>query len=166
MAAIANGLAAYLPQSPAGNGFLPVLSTFFMFTSYCLPALRMAALQKLRTITVAIHDSLGIGEDRPTHQPVALASFFRALPELRLWRPGDAEEVMAAWQHAIEGDVGPSVLCFSRQAVPCSTACDETALRWVLTSSPPTHLLRPKPRGLFWSAPAQRSRSPSRSRSD
>lgn len=119
MAAIANGLAAYLPQSAAGTtGFIPIISTFFMFTLYAAPALRMAALQKLRTITVATHDSLGIGEDGPTHQPVALASFFRALPGLRLWRPADAEEVMAAWQYAIEGEAGPSVLCFSRQAVP------------------------------------------------
>ena len=119
MAAIANGLAAYLPQSAAGTtGFIPIISTFFMFTLYAAPALRMAALQKLRTITVATHESIGIGEDGPTHQPVALASFFRALPGLRLWRPADAEEVMAAWQYAIEGEAGPSVLCFSRQAVP------------------------------------------------
>lgn len=119
MAAIANGLAAYLPQSPAGTaGFIPIISTFFMFTLYAAPALRMAALQKLRTITVATHESIGIGEDGPTHQPVALSSFFRALPGMRLWRPADAEEVMAAWQYAIEGEAGPSVLCFSRQAVP------------------------------------------------
>ncbi|GAA5983619.1 hypothetical protein JCM10908_000354 [Rhodotorula pacifica] len=119
MAAVANGLAAYLPQSAAGtSGILPVVSTFFMFTAYMLPGLRMAALQKLRTITVATHDSLGIGEDGPTHQPIALASFFRSLPGLRLWRPADAEEVIAAWQYAIAGEAGPSVLCFSRQAVP------------------------------------------------
>ncbi len=125
MAAIANGLAAYLPQSPSGNsGIIPVISTFFMFTLYAAPALRMAALQKLRTITVATHDSLGIGEDGPTHQPIALASFFRALPGLRLWRPADAEEVMAAWQFAIEGEAGPSVLCFSRQPVPLLEGSD------------------------------------------
>lgn len=125
MAAIANGLAAYLPQSASGNsGFLPVISTFFMFTLYAAPALRMAALQKLRTVVVATHDSLGIGEDGPTHQPIALASFFRALPGLRLWRPADAEEVMAAWQFAIEGEAGPSVLCFSRQPVPLLEGSD------------------------------------------
>lgn len=119
MAAIANGLAAYLPQSANHrSGFIPVISTFFMFTLYAAPALRMAALQKLRTITVATHDSLAIGEDGPTHQPIALASFFRALPGLHLWRPADAEETIAAWQYAIEGDVGPTVLCLSRQPVP------------------------------------------------
>ncbi|GAA6018867.1 hypothetical protein JCM10207_000268 [Rhodosporidiobolus poonsookiae] len=125
MAAIASGLAAYLPQSPEGtSGLIPVISTFFMFTLYAAPALRMAALQKLRTITVATHDSIGIGEDGPTHQPIALAAFFRALPGLRLWRPADAEEVMAAWQFAIEGEPGPSVLCFSRQPVPLLEGSD------------------------------------------
>ncbi|GAA5893514.1 hypothetical protein JCM6882_007841 [Rhodosporidiobolus microsporus] len=128
MAAIASGLAAYLPQSAKGtSGFIPVISTFFMFTLYAAPALRMAALQKLRTITVATHDSLGIGEDGPTHQPIALASFFRALPGLRLWRPADAEEVMAAWQFAIEGEAGPSVLCFSRQPVPLLDGSDRAS---------------------------------------
>lgn len=125
MAAIANGLAAYLPQNKSGrSGVIPVISTFFMFTLYAAPALRMGALQQLRTITIATHDSLGIGEDGPTHQPIALASFFRALPGLRLWRPADAEEVMAAWQHAIEGEAGPSVLCLSRQAVPLLDGSD------------------------------------------
>lgn len=128
MAAIANGLAAYFPQSAAGTtGIIPIISTFFMFTLYAAPALRMAALQKLRTITVATHDSLGIGEDGPTHQPIALASFFRALPGCRLWRPADAEEVMAAWQYAIEGEPGPSVLCFSRQPVPLLEGSDRAS---------------------------------------
>ncbi|GAA5823358.1 hypothetical protein JCM11251_007579 [Rhodosporidiobolus azoricus] len=128
MAAIASGLAAYLPQSDKGTtGFIPIISTFFMFTLYAAPALRMAALQKLRTITVATHDSLGIGEDGPTHQPIALATFFRALPGLRLWRPADAEEVMAAWQYAIEGEPGPSVLCFSRQPVPLLDGSDRAS---------------------------------------
>lgn len=117
MAAIANGLAAYFPNNSQGGGILPVFSTFFMFTLYAAPAIRMAALQQLRTIAVATHDSIGIGEDGPTHQPIALASFWRALPGLRLWRPADAEETMAAWMYAIEQESGPSVLCFSRQPV-------------------------------------------------
>ncbi|KAK7044130.1 hypothetical protein VNI00_007847 [Paramarasmius palmivorus] len=110
MAAIANGLAAYFPQVPGsdGGGILPVYSTFFMFTSYALPAIRMAALQHLRTIAVATHDSIGIGEDGPTHQPIALASFFRALPNCRLWRPADAEETIAAWIDAISWTEVPS----------------------------------------------------------
>ncbi|GAA5863238.1 hypothetical protein JCM8547_002873 [Rhodosporidiobolus lusitaniae] len=148
MAAIANGLAAYLPQSSSGtSGIIPVISTFFMFTLYAAPALRMAALQKVRTITVATHDSLGIGEDGPTHQPIALASFFRGLPGLRLWRPADAEEVMAAWQYAIEGEPGPSVLCFSRQPVPLldgSTRTGATKGAYHLASYPSSSSASPQ----------------------
>ncbi|KAF5371185.1 hypothetical protein D9758_004210 [Tetrapyrgos nigripes] len=119
MAAMSNGMAAYFPAFPGREGgVLPIYSTFFMFTSYALNAIRMAALQKLRTIAVATHDSIGIGEDGPTHQPIALASFFRALPNTRLWRPADAEETMAAWINAIGEGEGPSVLCFSRQPLP------------------------------------------------
>jgi len=148
MAAIANGLAAYLPQSASGNsGIIPVISTFFMFTLYAAPALRMAALQKLRTITIATHDSLGIGEDGPTHQPIALASFFRALPGLKLWRPADAEEVMAAWQYAIEGEPGPSVLCFSRQPVPLLDGSDRAGAgkgAYTLATFPPSDAGAPR----------------------
>ncbi|KAL0571491.1 hypothetical protein V5O48_010479 [Marasmius crinis-equi] len=156
MAAIANGMTAWFSQHPYdpfhlehkgvnghskeghqkrnGGGFIPVYSTFFMFMSYALPAIRMAALQGLRTIAIATHDSIGIGEDGPTHQPIALAQFFRALPNCRLWRPADAEEVVAAWEDALLFDgenragggeaghgwkgAGPSVICLSRQAVP------------------------------------------------
>ena len=90
------------------------------------PALRMAALQKLRTITIATHDSIGIGEDGPTHQPVALAAFFRALPGMRLFRPADAEETLGSWTEAVEGGEGPSVLCLSRQALPLLALTDRT----------------------------------------
>lgn len=90
------------------------------------PALRMAALQKLRTITIATHDSIGIGEDGPTHQPVALPSFFRALPGLRLFRPADAEETLGAWTEAIESGFGPSILCLSRQPVPLLAGSSRT----------------------------------------
>ena len=80
--------------------------------------MRMAALQGLRVIGVATHDSIGIGEDGPTHQPIALASFYRALPGLNLIRPADAEEVMGAWQLALRDPDHPTILCLSRQAVP------------------------------------------------
>ncbi|KAJ8072231.1 hypothetical protein PM082_015789 [Marasmius tenuissimus] len=148
MAAIANGLAAYFPQYPydplvlkeqqfahgqrkGAGGFVPVYSTFFMFMSYALPAIRMAALQGLRTIAIATHDSIGIGEDGPTHQPIALAQFFRALPNTRLWRPADAEEVMAAWTDALtwsnaHGTSGPSVICLSRQNAPLLEKSDRS----------------------------------------
>lgn len=113
MAAIANGLAAY-----STNGFIPVISTFFMFFLYAAPAIRMSALQKLRLIGVATHDSIGIGEDGPTHQPVGLASLFRAIPNLQFMRPADAEEVLGCWIMALEANTTPSILSLSRHALP------------------------------------------------
>lgn len=116
MAAIANGLAAYAP-----NAILPVISTFFMFFLYAAPAIRMAALQKLRILGVATHENIGIGEDGPTHQPIALASLFRAMPNLNFIRPADAEEVQGAWQLALSDDLGaekPTIISLSRQGVP------------------------------------------------
>lgn len=113
MVAIANGIAAFHKGM-----FLPVMSTFFMFWLYAAPAARMSALQHLRFIGIATHDSIGIGEDGPTHQPVALASFYRALPNLNFIRPADAEEVIGAWQVALEQQETPSLLVLSRQAVP------------------------------------------------
>ncbi|KAF9266495.1 transketolase [Marasmius fiardii PR-910] len=133
MAAVANGMAAYFPKP---GGFLPVYSSFFMFMCYALPAIRMAALMGLRTIAISTHDSIGIGEDGPTHQPISLPTFFRSLPNSRLWRPADAEEVMAAWTdamtwtertyhmgHQIE-KAGPTLICLSRQAVPLLKGSD------------------------------------------
>ncbi|MCO5563419.1 hypothetical protein L7F22_017061 [Adiantum nelumboides] len=127
MAAIANGLAAYAPDA-----IVPVISTFFMFFLYAAPAVRMAALQRLRIIGIATHDSIGIGEDGPTHQPIALASLFRAMPNLRFIRPADAEEVMGAWKLALqEGDGGgsmPTILSLSRQGVPLLAGSDREAV--------------------------------------
>ncbi|PWN40961.1 transketolase [Ceraceosorus guamensis] len=115
MAGVANGLAAYHP-----NALVPVISTFFMFFLYAAPAIRMAALQRLRLIGIATHDSIGIGEDGPTHQPIGLASLFRAMPNLSLFRPADAEEVMGCWSIALskENEGVPSILTLSRQGVP------------------------------------------------
>ena len=114
MAGIANGLAAYAP-----NAIVPVISTFFMFFLYAAPALRMAALQHLRVVGIATHDCIGIGEDGPTHQPIGLASLFRAMPNVRFVRPADAEEVQGAWLLALDKDsTGPTILSLSRQAVP------------------------------------------------
>ncbi|EPQ30063.1 uncharacterized protein PFL1_02180 [Pseudozyma flocculosa PF-1] len=113
MAAVANGLAAYAPHA-----FVPVISTFFMFFLYAAPAIRMSALQKLRVIGVATHDSIGIGEDGPTHQPIGLASLFRALPNLQFLRPADAEEVVGSWYLALEAETTPSILSLSRHALP------------------------------------------------
>lgn len=113
MAAIANGLAAYNRGT-----FLPVTSSFFMFYLYAAPAVRMGALQKLQVLHVATHDSIGAGEDGPTHQPVELATLYRAMPHLLYLRPGDAEEVAGAYEVAIGHEGGPSIVSVSRHKVP------------------------------------------------
>jgi dihydroxyacetone synthase len=94
------------------------MSTFFMFWLYAAPAARMSALMKLRFIGIATHDSIGIGEDGPTHQPVALSSFYRSLPDLNLIRPCDAEETIGAWLLALKDVDHPSIFALSRQPVP------------------------------------------------
>jgi len=94
------------------------MSTFFMFWLYAAPAARMAALMKLRFIGIATHDSIGIGEDGPTHQPIALSSFYRSLPNLNLVRPCDAEETIGAWLLALKDADQPSIFALSRQPVP------------------------------------------------
>lgn len=95
-----------------------IASTFFMFWLYAAPAARMSALMKLRFIGIATHDSIGIGEDGPTHQPIALSSFYRSLPDLNLVRPCDAEEVIGAWLLALQDKEHPSLFTLSRQPVP------------------------------------------------
>ncbi|KAJ5235805.1 hypothetical protein N7489_005896 [Penicillium chrysogenum] len=113
MAAISNGLAAYSP-----NTIIPVTSTFFMFYLYAAPAVRMGALQHLQIIHVATHDSIGMGEDGPTHQPIELANLYRAMPNLLYIRPGDSEETAGAWIAAIGAKQTPSIISTSRQALP------------------------------------------------
>lgn len=121
MVAIGNGLAAYQKGM-----FVPIMSTFFMFWLYAAPAVRMSCLQKLRFIGIATHDAIGIGEDGPTHQPVAEASLFRAMPNLNFVRPADAEEVMGAWQLALQDEEHPSIFTLSRQPVPLLEGSDRS----------------------------------------
>jgi transketolase len=111
MSAIANGLA--LP-----GGFVPYVGTFLTFSDYARNALRMAALMKLRAIFVFTHDSIGLGEDGPTHQSVEHAASLRLIPNMDVWRPCDAVETAAAWAAAIERADGPTSLLFTRQNVP------------------------------------------------
>lgn len=113
MAAVSNGLAAYSP-----NTIVPVTSSFFMFYLYAAPAVRMGALQHLQIIHVATHDSIGMGEDGPTHQPIELAALYRAMPNLLYIRPGDSEETAGAWIAAIEAKKTPSIISTSRQGLP------------------------------------------------
>lgn len=111
MAAMMNGMALH-------GGFIPYGGTFMMFSDYSRNALRMAALMKQRVIHVLTHDSIGLGEDGPTHQPVEHAASLRLIPNNRLWRPCDGVETAVAWQAALQRTEGPTCLILSRQALP------------------------------------------------
>jgi transketolase len=111
MAAIANGIALHA-------GFIPYTATFLIFSEYARNALRMAALMKQRSIYVFTHDSIGLGEDGPTHQPVEQAATLRMIPNMGVWRPCDAVETAMAWKIAIERATGPTCLLLSRQNLP------------------------------------------------
>ena len=110
MAAINSGIALH-------KGFIPYSGTFLMFSEYGRNALRMAALMNIQNIFVFTHDSIGLGEDGPTHQAVEQASSLRLMPNMSLWRPCDAVESTVAWQAAIERRNGPTSLLFSRQSL-------------------------------------------------
>ena len=120
MAAMMNGMALY-------GGFIPFGGTFLVFQSYCANAVRMSALMKQRVIYVFTHDSIGLGEDGPTHQPVAEAANLRLTPNVNVWRPADALETVAAWDHALNNMMGPSALLLSRQGLPELRRRKETA---------------------------------------
>ncbi len=111
MSAIANGLALY-------GGFIPYVATFLVFSDYARNAMRMSAIMKQRVIYVYTHDSIGLGEDGPTHQPVEHIASIRLIPNMSLWRPCDVAETYVAWQQAIERIDGPTSLIFSRQNLP------------------------------------------------
>ncbi|RMQ46586.1 Transketolase [Pseudomonas cichorii] len=110
-AAMMNGIALH-------GGFVPYGATFLIFMEYARNAVRMAALMKKRVIHVFTHDSIGLGEDGPTHQPVEQLTSLRTTPNLDTWRPADAVESAVAWKYAIERNDGPSALIFSRQNLP------------------------------------------------
>jgi transketolase len=110
MAAIMNGMALH-------KGLIPFAGTFLAFTDYSRPAIRLGALMRQRVIHVMTHDSIGLGEDGPTHQPVEHLAALRAIPNLRLFRPADAVEVAECWELALHHETGPSVISLSRQPV-------------------------------------------------
>ncbi|MGD8616697.1 MAG: transketolase, partial [Gammaproteobacteria bacterium] len=110
MSAMMNGIALH-------GGFIPYGATFLMFSEYARNALRMAALMKVPTIFVYTHDSVGLGEDGPTHQPIEQTATLRMMPNMSVWRPCDAVESAVAWKAAIERKTGPSSLIFSRQSL-------------------------------------------------
>jgi transketolase len=111
MSAIMNGLALH-------GGFIPYGGTFLVFYSYAVSAVRMAAMMRQKEVFVYTHDSIGLGEDGPTHQPIEQAAQLRLIPNLSVWRPCDTLETFVAWQMAIERKDGPSALLLSRQGLP------------------------------------------------
>ncbi|MDO3388539.1 transketolase [Gilvimarinus sp. SDUM040013] len=121
MSAIMNGMSAH-------GGFINYGATFLMFQQYAANAVRMAALMKLRNVFVYTHDSIGQGEDGPTHQPVEVLGTLRLTPNMQTWRPCDSTETAVAWKSAIERKDGPSALVFSRQGIdPVERADSEVA---------------------------------------
>lgn len=117
MSAIMNGIALH-------GGLIPFGATFLMFSEYARNALRMAALMKIQSIFVFTHDSIGLGEDGPTHQPIEQIPTLRMIPNMSVWRPCDAVESAVCWAKAIERKDGPSTLIFSRQGLPHQTRTD------------------------------------------
>ncbi len=111
MAALCNGIALH-------GGLIPYSATFLVFADYARNALRMAALMKIRQVFVFTHDSIGLGEDGPTHQPVEHVASLRLIPNMSVWRPCDAVETAVAWRSALERDSGPTSLALSRQNLP------------------------------------------------
>ena len=115
MCAVMNGMALH-------GGVIPFGGTFLTFTDYCRPAIRLSALMELRVIYVMTHDSIGLGEDGPTHQPIEHLASLRAMPNLLLFRPADAVETAECWELALANAERPSVLALTRQGVPCLRA--------------------------------------------
>ncbi|MBR2534908.1 MAG: transketolase [Hyphomicrobium sp.] len=111
MAAAMNGIALH-------GAFIPYGATFLVFTDYCRPSIRLSALMQKRVIYVMTHDSIGVGEDGPTHQPVEHVAALRAMPNVQVFRPGDAMETAECWQIALATETAPSVLALTRDAVP------------------------------------------------
>ena len=112
MAAIMNGVVLH-------GGYLPFGGTFLTFSDYCRNAIRMSALMRIGTIYVFTHDSIGVGEDGPTHQPVEHVASMRLIPGLTVWRPCDTVETAVAWGCAVKSRHEPSVLALTRQGLPC-----------------------------------------------
>ncbi|HET6720616.1 MAG TPA: transketolase, partial [Rhodocyclaceae bacterium] len=123
MTAIANGLALH-------GGFIPYTATFLVFSDYARNAIRMAALMKQRQVMVYTHDSIGLGEDGPTHQPIEHVASLRLIPNCDVWRPADTLETAVAWIAGIERDSGPTVLALSRQNLaPICARIDPASIR-------------------------------------
>ena len=154
MCAVMNGLALH-------GGLIPYGGTFLVFSDYARNALRLAALMGLRTIYVFSHDSIGLGEDGPTHQPIEHAASLRLIPNMDVWRPCDTVETAVAWAAALRRKNGPTALLLTRQNVPFQ----KSANPWM--ESPGAAMCSPTPPapGRSSSPPAPKSASRSRPRS-
>ena len=119
MAAAMNGMALH-------GGIIPYAGTFLVFADYCRPSIRLSALMNQRVLYVMTHDSIGVGEDGPTHQPVEHVASLRAIPNLNVFRPADALETAECWELAVERDNGPSLLALTRQGLPAVRDNSET----------------------------------------
>jgi len=114
MAGIMNGMALH-------GGIIPYGGTFLIFSDYCKPSLRLSAFMKLKVIYVFSHDSIGLGEDGPTHQPIEQLAHLRAIPNLNVFRPADTIETLECWETALKSSTNPSVIALSRQKIPFVT---------------------------------------------
>jgi len=139
MGAIANGIALHSP------GFVPYCATFFVFTDYMRGAMRISALSQAGVIYVMTHDSIGLGEDGPTHQPIEHLVSFRAMPNILMLRPADGNETAGAYKVAVLNRKRPSILALSRQKLPHLPGTSMRVLRRVdipsLTIQPATSLI-------------------------
>jgi transketolase len=124
------GMSAAMTGIALHGGFIPYGGTFLTFSDYARNAVRMAALMHQRVILVYTHDSIALGEDGPTHQPIEQLNSLRLIPNLTLWRPADAAETAVAWRAAIEHNSGPSLLVLTRQGLP-QLARDAAALEGI-----------------------------------
>ena len=123
-----HGMAAAMNGMTLHGGFIPYSGTFLVFSDYSRPAIRLSALMKQRTIHVLTHDSIGLGEDGPTHQPVEHLAALRAMPNTYVFRPADAIETLECWQLALKIDNAPSVLALTRQGLPAQRSYEERNL--------------------------------------
>jgi len=113
-----HGMAAAMNGMTLHGGIVPYSGTFLVFSDYCRPSIRLAALMGIRVVHIMTHDSIGLGEDGPTHQPVEHMAALRAIPNLLVFRPADAVETVECWQLALEAKDRPSVLALTRQNLP------------------------------------------------
>ena len=110
MCGIMNGISLH-------SGLIPYGGTFLIFSDYCKPSIRLAAMMKQKVIYVFTHDSIGLGEDGPTHQPIEQLTSLRSIPNLNVFRPADFIETFECWQKALESENSPSVIALTRQAI-------------------------------------------------